>query len=335
MKNKFMSIVIKLIIAIIVIIVLVFGIYVFTNAKTGDKSEEKTDKIEAEINYLDTKIINLINQINGIKLQNYKVTMSKVEEEKAENMGGGDKEEEESQQDENQEEENSKEETKITKMEQIRVGDENTKTNWEFIQSETEILFSVWGTMVLDLYDIGIQSENVVGFSDTLDQTLISVKNKNKAEAAINFAKLYNYVQIFAKASKIDDLKKNVIETKSYIINSYAYAETENFEKIESEVRKSRGKIFRNFKQCKQRQRPKKIQHKQNIYTNRRTKKFIIKKRQTIILCKIQIPNRRTKYSHLNLKPHLSFIKVEKSCTAPKENVSFEIKNAFSFDTYK
>lgn len=239
---------VKLIVAIIIIGIGVFGIYIFTNAKTGDKDTEKTDKIESEINYLDTKIINLINQINGIKLQNYKVTMSKVEEQKAENMGGGDKEEEESQQDENQEEENSKEETRITKMEQVRVGEANAKTNWEFIQSETEILYSVWGTMVLDLYEMGIQSEGVLGFSNTLDQTLISVKNKNKAEATINFAKLYNYVQDFARASKIDELKKNVLETKSYIINAYAYAETDSWEKIESEVRKSRREILRNIK---------------------------------------------------------------------------------------
>lgn len=231
MKNNIVSIMLKILALLVVIAGIVFGVYVYSNANENAKKE---NKLESEIDYLDTKITSLINKLNGIILQNYKISISKVEEEQGStNTDTTDKEN--SKKEETGEDDESKEETTISKMEEEKTVEEG-EIDWDWIQGETEILYSSWGAIVLDLYDAKIDSGKIVGFSNTLDQTLISVKQKDKAMSAGYFAKLYNFISEFANTSDIPELKKNVIMTKNHIINAYAYVQEEIWDKVQGEV---------------------------------------------------------------------------------------------------
>lgn len=82
---KFINFIIKAIFVIVIILAVVFGFFVYSNANGDQKSNEK---IEKEIDYLDTKIISLINKLNNINLENYKITVSTIQEE-GESSGEG------------------------------------------------------------------------------------------------------------------------------------------------------------------------------------------------------------------------------------------------------
>ncbi len=109
-------------------------------------------------------------------------------------------------------------------------------TDWDLIRNETETLYSIWASVVLDLNDIGVESEKIIGFSNGLDDALISIKQKDKTGASLKIAKLYGYIKEFSTLSKMEDTKKKAIETKSHIVNSYAYVETGKWDKVVQEV---------------------------------------------------------------------------------------------------
>ena len=74
------------------------------------------------------------------------------------------------------------------------------------------------------------------GFSNCLDQVQLAIKEKNKIKTAENFAKMYSFVSEFANASNIDETKKKCLQTKSNVINAYAYVESEIWDKVQAEI---------------------------------------------------------------------------------------------------
>lgn len=150
MKNKFLSAIIKLVVILIIIFIIIFAVLIISNAKEDSKSKEK---LQEEITYLDTKILNLINHLNNIKLENYKITITKVKQENPEDSGGS--KEKSGTEEESKESETTKEEKQITKVEQeIVVTGNQEEIDWEWLKGETQVLYSSWSTIVLDFYDV-------------------------------------------------------------------------------------------------------------------------------------------------------------------------------------
>ncbi len=135
---------------------------------SGEDTSKKENKVEEEIDYLDVKITSLIDRINGINLQNYKMSISKVEETESGNSAGdsegGEEQKNDSKKEETQEGEESKKETRVTKMENEQTITNNQEVNWQWLSGETEVFYSVWVTIILDLYDINIQTEKILRF---------------------------------------------------------------------------------------------------------------------------------------------------------------------------
>lgn len=115
--------------------------------------------------------------------------------------------------------------------------------DWNLIRNETEMLYSIWTSMVLDLYDIGVESDKIVGFSNSLDDALISIKKEEKMASTLKIAKLYGYITEFANKTEIEEMKKKAFETKRHIVNSYAYVETGKWDKVSEEVQNSEEKF--------------------------------------------------------------------------------------------
>ena len=242
MKNKIVSIMMKILIILVAIAVIVLTVFVYSNAK--QKETSKTDKVEEEIDYLETKITGLINHLNEIHLENYRIGISKVQEEEGESKANTNEEKSNEKSEEEQDEGDTSEQAKtITKMEREIIFEGTKEINWEWIQGQAEVLYSVWPVAVLDLYDVGIKGEKITEFSNTMDKALLSIKEKNKLESCQNLAKLYSLLPEFIDNTEVEDLKKDVIKSKANIIKAYGYVEAGNFEAVNEEV-VSAEKIF-------------------------------------------------------------------------------------------
>ena len=95
--------------------------------------------------------------------------------------------------------------------------------NWDYLKTEIELLDTSWSVVLYDLYKIDNNDNNqILKFSDILNNSIISIKEENKADSITNLAQLYSYIPEFVRISSNDNNLKNIKETKKYIIDSYA-----------------------------------------------------------------------------------------------------------------
>ena len=234
MNNRLISLLTKIITIVVIIVGLIFIASIFLN--TQGKEENETNKNEEQIKYLDTKLVSLINGLNNIQLQNYKVTLTKVEA-KSNTQGSPSKNEEQGNGEEDKGQSGTnKEETEISKLEEESIVNSKVEPDWETLGAELELLYSTWPSIILDLQRIGVNKEDILIFSNTLDEAILYVKNQDKALSAIYMAKLYSYLPKFIDKNFDDEIKREALNAKTYLINAYAFAETENFEKMNREI---------------------------------------------------------------------------------------------------
>lgn len=241
MENGFIKIITKaiIIVSIIVGIFLIFSIY--TNSFGTDKNaEDQKEKIHQEIQYLDTKLLSLINYLNNIDLQNYKVTLTKVQTESDSPSNSQKNEEGSSSSEDSGENGTDKEETTISKMEENTIVQDQGETDWKTIEGELEILSNTWNSIVLDLYKINVNSESIISFSNNINEAIIAVKNQDKNMSAMYLSKLYSFLPEFSLGTKQDEIKRETLLAKSYIVNAYAYVQTDNWDRVSEEIEKAR-----------------------------------------------------------------------------------------------
>lgn len=226
-----------------------------TKNDDDDKKELKR-KVGEELNYLDTHIISLINDLNNISLENYKVSSERVEmQEEAQKLstgsvGGEEKTttQKEGQQSSGQSEsgKNSESDINTTKMEPNAILASNKEDiDWQRLKYEIESLNEAWSVILLDLYSLNVNNDDVVAFSTDIDSTIISIKNENKQDALTNLAKLYSYIPIYERGISAENNIQNVKQTKSFLINAYSVVEQGNWDEVQTNINECE-KTFKN-----------------------------------------------------------------------------------------
>ena len=254
-----------------VIFLFLFICTIFTVILTGCGSEitneDTKSKIIQEIDYLDTKIVNIINKLNNISLENYTITSEEISlgEENSNgksstSSGGGNSsggsssqggensgEQKESSGQSNKGSETEKSNITTTKMEPKAVldSDEN-EIDWKIIKSDIEIINEAWPIVVLDLSSFNINNEDILNFSATLDDSILSIKDENKQSALTNLAKLYSIIPSFEKGISTSNSRQNIKQVKSNLINAYSLVEQDDWEAIETNMLDAE-KSFRNI----------------------------------------------------------------------------------------
>ena len=236
-------------------VIIIFSLVGCSNKPTKD--DEKA-KINEELNYLDTKIVSILNKLNNISLQNYTITSEEVNlGEKGGSSGknsGSDKESTQNSESEGQEKQSGSQSKLNTEQEKSNITttqmesktvletDEND-IDWKLIKTQIEIINEAWAVIVIDLSNLNVNSTDILDFSSTLDKCIISIKDENKVDSLKNAADLYAIIPKLEKAISNED---NIKQVKSYIINAYALVEQENWGEVEKNIIEAEN-IFKNI----------------------------------------------------------------------------------------
>lgn len=233
-----------------IIILLILAI---TLTGCGKKEDEKTlkEKIASEIKYLDTQLINMLNQANGLSFENYIVEAQEVkkEDEKSstkesdlstkqgnDSKQGGSSEES---QQEGEDSQNS-DENQNKNIQYKMVGNEillqSKNTDWQILKANIEKLYSTWSTVVLDLYKINVNAQSILGFNTDLDIATQAIKNENKIESLKAIAKLYSYIPTYSTELAKEDQINNIYNTKMNILNACVQIEQGNFGEVKNQL---------------------------------------------------------------------------------------------------
>lgn len=273
------------------------------NNKTNDKDVKS--KIVQEIDYLDTKIVSILNKLNNISLQNYTITSEEItlgEESSGGASGesnsggatsgesssggdsGGQQEQSNSQSQSSDETQKSNITTAEIEPETVLELDEND-IDWTSIKSEIEIINESWSVVILDLSTLNVDNNDILNFSSTLDNCILSIKDENKADSLTNIATLYSFIPKFERTISTSNSEQNIKEVKAYLINAYSIVEQEDWTSIETNISECE-KTFKNIlndieymkdKEYKVNKTYVLIKELQNSLSNRDKKLFYVK----------------------------------------------------------
>ncbi len=231
------------------VLILLFGIILIiflTGCDNNSNNEEIKNKVSKELDFLDTKILNIFIKLNNINLNNYILTEKeiKMEEDNSSNTkeneqinSKSEQKESNSQNNENNTNSEQKNSLIVTQMEKQSILRSNENNpDWEDIKAQIEILNESWGIIVLDLTNINIENKDILGFSSTLNDTLLGVKNENKIETLTNISKLYSYIPKFEEQINSINKTRSVKKVKSEIINAYSFIEQEKWNEGELKI---------------------------------------------------------------------------------------------------
>ncbi len=228
--------VLKNILCILLSIILLF---ILTGCKDKEENGSLEEKIKSEIEYLDSKIVGMLNKLNNISYQNYKITTEKIELNESSGQEG---EQSSSTQKGTESNTSSGGETSQNKtinqseMDHSSIlGDNTQNINWTEIKSDIELLHDTWSTIIIDLTQRGINNKYMEEFSKLLDNTTVDIKEENKKESLIGLTDMYSYLTKFLE-NEGDNIQKNIKNVKMHIIKAYSLVESENWEQMGTEV---------------------------------------------------------------------------------------------------
>lgn len=237
--------IITILILFFLIILAVGGYFVYGNFKTKESNSTDTliSKATSEIEYLSSHIINIMNEINNISYPNYKIVNEEIE-------ASGASSDTEAEQTSNQSSGQASEQTNSTAQENTintsRIVSDNILSSrgqdidWNELNSKVQELYSSWTTIMMDLTSLNVNKDNLLKFNQTLDSITKNIEDKNKSEALINSASLYNLLSSYIRDFSNDTEKNSVFNVRSNILYSYAYTENGDWSKVSEYIGKAK-----------------------------------------------------------------------------------------------
>lgn len=246
-------------------------------SKIDNSPEALEEKVNAEIEYLDTEIITMMSDLNNINFSNYLVKAREVEQlakasektsgsSQGSSQGGGSSgasgqsgggqqgggSDSQNGQNVSQSEtstgagngsgqgesggENA-EKIKVTEMVAQSSLDTNyDEVDWEEIKTSVETFYTSWNTIILDLYKLNVNSEDITGFSGNLDQLVINIKNQDKPAALASATTLYSYIPKYLDSFSQDSALKDLTTAKMHIMNAYTSATLDAWDVVAGEL---------------------------------------------------------------------------------------------------
>ena len=233
--------IIKYVAVLIVVIIIAISIFIIIKFKNNNKKDDNlNEKTQEELKYVSTKIIELMNGLNNITFSNYIL----IEEENTDNK--------ENNSNENNENEANKYDTSSDKSNNTQSSSEsnikyelkgsnilsnNTGTiNWDNEKGAIESINVKWTSLIVDLHQLNVNNDDILNFSNILNQTIVNIKQENKVNTMLDLANLYGYIPNYLKQFSNEEEKISIEYIKSNILNSYALVEQERWDEVKEQV---------------------------------------------------------------------------------------------------
>lgn len=249
----------KFLFLFLIIVITTLSAFLYTTLGKGNSQDEK-EKTLAEVEYLEKKIVTLLNELNNIESRNYNLSVSEISKEDSsqseqdtqekESKSNG---EEESQDKRNQNSQEQGEDSARNSNTSSGEDEENEEytlketgilanvnnIDWENLKTEVENLYLPVPTITLDLYSVEISRDDILGFNQELDNLTMVVKEENKEKTLENLSKLYEYIPRFAKMLTDNTTYRAVIETKNNLFKAYSKLDSKNWDEISNDLKQA------------------------------------------------------------------------------------------------
>ena len=228
----------KKIIIFFILLILIAGssFAIWKNNEKPNDEEKINSKLDSEMEYLNTSLISIANGLNNKVIQEYKITESSNNNTSSDSSNNTSKNDNSSK--ENSSNESNNETSKISfSMTQNTINTD--EIDWKNLESEISNLYKSWSEIIIDLNKVNSNNENILKFSNDLDETTKYIKVQDKVNSLSMVAKLYSYLPQFMELYEKDGRKIAFMQTKTNIIRAYSIIEQEKWEEIKKEISSS------------------------------------------------------------------------------------------------
>lgn len=247
--------------SISILLVLSLMLFFLTGCSNNQETDLKT-KAEDELVYFENKLLDIANKLNNITFANYtlkETTLTNSEESgntessqgkssdsKNEESGGNSKKSGSSSEGEssNSEKNGESKESEVTEKYQMEpssiLTNKENKIDWEYIKYNTELLYSNWSTMVIDLHSLNVDSNDILNGGDTLNNLIIASKNEDKVQTLQILSDLYSYIPKYSEQCSDDTQKNNIQYTKYFIIDAYTLLEENKWDEMKKQMQNAK-----------------------------------------------------------------------------------------------
>lgn len=236
-------------------IVIIFVAYIVTSTNNYIKSNSKKidEKTEEEIKQLEEKLVGMINSLNNISFTNtvLKQTSEKSSSTNSDNNSSNNSSDSSSNDSNNGQNSQSSESSdnnsdSISSKTEEQVKYEIQKNDillidlsdidWKYIKANTESIYNLWANLIVDLHELNVNNQDILNFSNTLDQVTLSVKQENKYASVTNLVSLYSYLPTYVNQFSNNENEKNLFLTKNCVLNTYALIEQQNWDEMKKQT---------------------------------------------------------------------------------------------------
>lgn len=207
--------------------------------KNSKDTSINNEKISSEIEYVSSQIEDLLNTLNNISLYNYELVSEKISISKGTNQGNSESQPSSGGISESESNNKSSENQSIsvTEMKNKSVlSTERENVDWDFMKQHIENVNTSWSIIMLELYNSNVSNEDIMSFSNILNDTIISIKEEDKATTLINLTNLYSYIPKFLTAISSEKHILNIENTKYYVYVAYSFATIEDWNTVNSNL---------------------------------------------------------------------------------------------------
>ncbi len=236
-------------------ILIIFVAYIVTSTNNYIKSNSKKidEKTEEEIKQLEEKLVGMINSLNNISFTNtvLKQTSEKSSSTNSDNnssnnssdsssndSNSGQNSQSSGSSDNNSNSISSKTEEQVKY--EIQKNDilliDLSDIDWKYIKANTESIYNLWANLIVDLHELNVNNQDILNFSNTLDQVTLSVKQENKYASVTNLVSLYSYLPTYVNQFSNNENEKNLFLTKNCVLNTYALIEQQNWDEMKKQT---------------------------------------------------------------------------------------------------
>ena len=231
---------------VLIAIIIILGFIIYSNANKNNENNQQ-EKVLSEIKYIESKLVQLFNEMNKIESRNYTISIGEISKDSSSSQnsiesnsggseGGTSSGEESDSTDNSNSSLNSDQDNKKFELQLSGVLTNKEDINWDYIKGEIENIYTSLATITIDFYQIGTTQENVIKFNQQLDKLSIAIKEENKELVLGELSNLYTNLSNITQNINGNELYKKVIKIKDNIFKAYSKLDTGDWEEIANDI---------------------------------------------------------------------------------------------------
>lgn len=225
-------------------------LFLLTGCSVNSDNNLNKEKLSTEVEYISSQIANSLHNLNNISLENYalvskKVTLSEEAGSEGSSQSGSSEQSSGQENSGTQSGQGSEQSSKSSEDESISITEMQNNSvlkidiedvDWDTIKKDIENINTAWSIVMLDLYNANVSDDEIIAFSNTLNKSIISIKNEDKESALINLTNLYSYIPKFLTTVSVDKHVQNIENTKYYVFTAYSAASQEDWNTVSTNL---------------------------------------------------------------------------------------------------